>query len=96
MTYLAWLLPTIVLALAVLSGRCTPIVASLLGLATAVPVAFVSAPVAFGVGELARALARGAWVGATIAPYILGGLLFWQLASRPSVMAGGDPPPTAT
>jgi lactate permease len=92
MTYLAWLLPTIVLALAVLSGRCTPIVASLLGLASAIPVAFASAPIPFGVLALANALARGAWIGATIAPYILGGLLFWQLASRPSVVAGGEAP----
>ena len=28
------------------------------------------------------ALERGAWIGATIAPYILGGLLFWQAAAH--------------
>lgn len=84
MTYLFWFLPTIVLALAVLSGRCSPTVASFLGLATAVPVAFATAPVAFGFAPLLGALTRGAWIGATIAPYILGGLLFWQLAARPA------------
>ena len=83
MTAFFWFLPTIVLALAVLSGRCSPMVASFLGLATAIPVAFATAPVPFGFAPLAGALARGAWIGATIAPYIVGGLLFWQLASRP-------------
>jgi len=84
MTYLLWFLPTIVLALAVLSGRCPPTVAACLGLATAVPIALGTAPVPFGVAPLAGALIRGAWIGATIAPYILGGLLFWTLASRPA------------
>jgi lactate permease len=82
LTYLFWFLPTIVLALAVLSGRCSPTLAAFLGLASAVPVAFATAPIPFGFGPLAGALARGAWIGATIAPYILGGLLFWQLAAR--------------
>lgn len=87
MTAFFWFLPTIVLASAVLSGRCSPTVASFLGLATAVPVAFATAPLPFGYAALASALARGAWIGATIAPYILGGLLFWQLASRPAAGA---------
>lgn len=84
MTYVLWFLPTIVLALAVLGGRCSPILAAFLGLATAVPVAFATAPVPFGLAGLADALARGAWIGTTIAPYILGGLLFWRLAARPA------------
>jgi lactate permease len=95
MTAFFWFLPTIVLALAVLSGRCSPPVASLLGLATAVPVAFATAPIPFGSAALAGALARGAWIGATIAPYILGGLLFWQLASRPTAMAAESARPVA-
>lgn len=95
MTAFFWSLPTIVLALAVLSGRCSPTVASVLGLATAVPVAFATAPMPFGFAALASALARGAWIGATIAPYILGGLLFWQLASRPSAIAAESPNPVA-
>ena len=95
MTAFFWFLPTIVLALAVLSGRCSPPVASVLGLATAVPVAFATAPMPFGFAALAGALARGAWIGATIAPYILGGLLFWQLASRPTATATESPRPVA-
>ena len=33
-------------------------------------------------------LSRGLWIGMTIAPYILGGLLFWQMAAR----SGAAPP----
>jgi lactate permease len=95
MLYLLWFSPAIVLALAVMSRRCTPVVASLLGLATAIPVAFAAAPSPFGFPMLASALARGAWIGATIAPYILGGLLFWQVASRASPAAIENPGPPA-
>ncbi|HPU53619.1 MAG TPA: L-lactate permease [Burkholderiaceae bacterium] len=84
MIYLLWALPTLVLALAVLSGRCSASIAAFLALMTAVPVALTTAPGDFAANELSVALLRGAWIGLTIAPYILGGLLFWQLAAQPT------------
>lgn len=95
MIYLLWSLPTVVLALAVLSGRCSAMLAAFLALASAVPVALATAPAAFGANELMVALLRGAWIGINIAPYILGGLLFWQLASPPTGPSADDPPPSA-
>lgn len=95
MIYLLWSLPTLVLALAVLSGRCSAMLAAFLALASAVPVALATAPAVFGANDLMVALLRGAWIGITIAPYILGGLLFWQLASPPTGPSADDPPPSA-
>ena len=80
MNYLLWLLPALVVAAAVASGRINTTYAALLGLIAAIPVAAFSGPVDLGSAQLASALARGLWIGTTIAPYILGGLLFWQVA----------------
>ncbi len=93
--YLFWLLPTLVVVVAIVSGRLNTTHAALLGLAVALPVAAFTGPVALGGSQLVSALARGSWIGATIAPYILGGLLFWQVAvhgaqARPSSMAPED------
>ncbi|WP_439892968.1 hypothetical protein ACS7SF_23895 (plasmid) [Ralstonia sp. 25C] len=81
MEFLIWTLPTLVVAGAIGSGRLSVTVASILGLLTAIPVALLTGTAAFGVHELIHSLARGAWIGSLIAPYILGGLLFWQVAS---------------
>lgn len=78
--YLLWLLPTLAVAAAIVSGRLNTTHAALLGLATAAPIAAFTGPASVGGAELAQALARGAWIGAVITPYILGGLLFWQVA----------------
>lgn len=80
MLYLIWSLPMLALAALMLSGRVTVSMAALAGLAVAALVAFAAAPQAFGLPELGQALLRGGWIGFTIAPYILGGLLFWQTA----------------
>src|SRR5690606_692247 len=77
---LLWLLPTLAVVLAIVSGRLNTTHAALLGLVVAIPVAALTGRVAFGGSQLMSALARGSWIGATIAPYILGGLLFWQVA----------------
>lgn len=90
MSYLFWSLPTLVIAGAIGICRLNATYAALLGLIVTVPVAIFTGATPFHAGELAQALARGAWIGATIAPYILGGLLFWQLASQPSSAAPAD------
>ncbi|NIE77146.1 hypothetical protein F3J45_22155 [Pantoea sp. Ap-967] len=80
MIYLLWLLPTFVVAIAIGSGRFNASSSALLGLLVAAPIAAVSGPEIFGLSQLSTALSRGLWIGATIAPYIVGGLLFWQVA----------------
>lgn len=102
MTTLLWSLPALVVIGAIASGRLNTTLAAVLGLLTAIPVALFAAPGAFGGGPLGHALARGLWIGAIITPYILGGLLFWQMASRadrgrrPAATSAGSPStPTA-
>lgn len=83
MLYLLWSLPTFIVIAAIASGRLNTVQASALGLLAAVPIALYTGPQAeFG---LLHTLLRGVWIGATIAPYILGGLLYWQVAAHASV-----------
>lgn len=81
-TYLIWLLPPVIIAVAIASGRLNTTFAALLGLIVAIPVASLTGPTPFAGSNLLHALARGLWIGSTIAPYIIGGLLFWQVAIR--------------
>ncbi len=90
MTYLLWSLPALIVIGAIASGRLNTTLAAVLGLLAAVPVAWFAAPGAFGAASLGHALARGLWIGGIITPYILGGLLFWQMAAR------GAPEPAST
>lgn len=87
-----WALPALIVVVAIASGRLDTTRAALLGLIAAMPVAVSTGPVDLGGSGLALALGRGLWIGATIAPYILGGLLFWQVAmddgaGRPGALA---------
>ena len=91
MTYLLWALPALAVIAAIASGRLDTIKAAVLGLSIAVPVAMFTGPAAFGGVQLVHALARGLWIGATIAPYILGGLLFWQIAAHGAAAPAGAP-----
>ena len=90
MNYLLWSLPMLVIAGAIAIARLNATQAAALGLLATVPVAIYAGDTAFGGAQLALALERGAWIGATIAPYILGGLLFWQAAARASAPADGS------
>jgi len=49
----------------------------------AIAVALGAAPSEFRPSDAALALLRGTWIGWIVVPYILGGLLFWQMAIRP-------------
>lgn len=83
MTYFLWSLPTLTLLAAILSGRVNTTIAATLGLACAVPVALWTGPsLLFDSHQLYVALLRGLWIGTVIAPYIVGGLMFWQVAAR--------------
>lgn len=95
MIYLLWSLPALTVIAAIASGRVNTTVAAVLGLCAAIPIALFAAPVGgapfggaplgeapFGWAQLAVTLERGAWIGWIITPYILGGLLFWQMASQ--------------
>ncbi|MGG4604071.1 L-lactate permease [Paenalcaligenes sp. Me131] len=93
MTYFLWSLPTLTLLAAIVSGRVNPTIAATLGLACAVPVALLTGPSAwFDAQYLYVALLRGLWIGAVIAPYIVGGLLFWQVAARSSSTSSSQSP----
>ncbi|MGE8046912.1 hypothetical protein ACQKPT_01205 [Pseudomonas monteilii] len=80
MLYFIWLLPTLVVALAIISGRLDTTQSALLGLLASLPVALFSGPLSPTLVQMSSALSRGVWIGIIIAPYILGGLLFWQVA----------------
>ncbi|WP_354681125.1 hypothetical protein [Cupriavidus plantarum] len=82
MAHLVWAVPALLVVAAIVSGRVSVAGAAMIGLLASVPVAMLSGVAPFGVHELAVSLARGAWIGGTIAPYVFGGLLFWQVASR--------------
>ncbi|MBB1593247.1 hypothetical protein [Achromobacter sp. UMC46] len=90
MTYLLWSLPALTVIAAIASGRVNTTIAAVLGLFAAVPIALYAAPAPFGGAQLAVTLERGLWIGWIITPYILGGLLFWQMASQ-----GAAPAPAA-
>lgn len=90
MMYLLWSLPALTVIAAIASGRVNTTIAAVLGLFAAVPIALYAAPAPFSGAQLAVTLERGLWIGWIITPYILGGLLFWQMASQ-----GNAPAPAA-
>ncbi|WP_122341806.1 L-lactate permease [Pseudomonas caricapapayae] len=81
MRFLIWLAPILVMALGILSGRLKTSAASLLGLCIAIPIGLFAGPIDYNLNQVGASLLRGAWIGATITPYILGGLLFWKVAA---------------
>jgi lactate permease len=92
LTYFVWTLPALLVIAAIASGRLGVLAASVIGLASALVVAFAAAPHTFQLADAVVSLARGAWIGWIIVPYIMGGLLFWQIAMR----TGDAGVPTAT
>ena len=82
MTYFVWILPALLVIAAIASGRLGVLAASAIGLASALVVALAAAPHSFQLSDAAVSLARGIWIGWIIVPYIVGGLLFWQIAMR--------------
>jgi lactate permease len=82
MIYLIWSLPAIAVVLALVSGKANALVASAIGVIVALAVALAAGPRRLGIAEAGLFLARGAWIGWIVVPYILGGLLLWQVAMR--------------
>lgn len=82
MQYLIWTLPTLAVIGVIASGKGGVLAASVFGLVLSLAVALIAAPAAFPLSEAVAAMARGAWIGWVVVPYILGGLLFWQMAIR--------------
>ncbi|WP_245704927.1 L-lactate permease [Belnapia rosea] len=76
-------MPAFVVIGAIMSGKASTLVASMLGLGVSVAVALTAAPHSFQLADAAVSLARGIWIGWVVVPYILGGVLFWQIAMRP-------------
>ena len=98
MTAALWALPALIVVAAIASGRLNTTWAALLGLVAALPVTMLTGPIDLGAEGVGRAIARGGWIGATIAPFILGGLLFWQVAmtARPGTGPAADFPADAS
>ncbi len=82
MMYLLWSLPALAVIGAIASGRLNTTAAAVLGLLAAAPIALLTAPVPYTESLLGLALERGLWIGWIITPYILGGLLFWNMAAQ--------------
>lgn len=82
MLYLVWSLPALLVVGLIASGRAGILKAAMVGTTVALVVAFLTAPQTFRPAEAGLALARGAWIGWIVVPYILGGLFFWQLAVK--------------
>ncbi len=91
MIYLIWALPALMVAGSILSGRVGLATAALLGLLVAIGAGLAAGLAPFGVAQTGNALLRGAWIGVTIAPYILGGLLFWKIGARRFQHDGEEP-----
>ncbi|NRQ19116.1 L-lactate permease [Ensifer sesbaniae] len=83
MLYIVWALPALIVIALLASGRASTLIAAIIGLVVAIVVALSTAPGEFQLYDGASALLRGAWIGWIVVPYILGGLLFWQMAIRP-------------
>ncbi len=81
--YFFWTLPALAVVTVLASGRAGTLAASIIGVIVALLVALTAAPHDFQTSEALVFLSRGAWIGWIIVPYILGGLLFWQMAIRP-------------
>lgn len=82
MIYLVWTLPALAVVGAIASGRIGTFMASIIALVIALVVALTTAPHDYSSAEAVVSLARGAWIGWVVMPYILGGVLFWQIAMR--------------
>ena len=83
MLYLLWSLPAIIVIGLIATGRADVLRAALAGALAALAIALLAAPRHFQWPEAATAILRGGWIGWVVVPYILGGVLFWQIASRP-------------
>lgn len=82
MTGFLWSLPALVVIVLLAGGRVGVLRAALAGTLVALAVALTSAPQPFAAGQALIALGRGTWIGWSVLPYVLGGLVFWQLAAR--------------
>lgn len=90
--YLLWCLPAATVIALIASGRANALRAALAGTAMALAVGLLAAPTPFSLAEAAASIARGAWIGWIAVPYILGGVLFWQVAMRAGTsVAPGSP-----
>lgn len=82
MQYLVWSLPAVAVVLLIATGWAKPTGAALTGAICALVVAFVASPSPFGPAQAITSIARGAWVGWIVVPYLFGGVLFWRVAMR--------------
>lgn len=92
MYYIIWVLPAITVLALILIKRTSVTVAASIGTVIALLVSLLFPPSEFPLRESLIAVMRGAWIGWIVMPYILGGLLFWQLAARKPATQSNTPP----
>lgn len=92
MHYVIWILPAITVLALIIVKRTSVTVAASVGTVIALLVSVLFPPAEFPVRESLIAVLRGAWIGWIVMPYILGGLLFWQIASKNPAAQSTAPP----
>ncbi len=92
MYYIIWVLPAIAVLALIIIKRTSVTVAASIGTIIALLVSVVFPPSEFPLRESLIAVMRGAWIGWIVMPYILGGLLFWQIASNRTTTQSAAPP----
>jgi lactate permease len=92
MYYIIWILPAITVLALIIIKRTSVTVAASIGTIIALLVSLLFPPAEFPLRESLTAVLRGAWIGWVVMPYILGGLLFWQIASsKPATHQASSP-----
>ncbi len=91
MTYLAWSLPILVVAILMASGRISAIGAGLIGVVVAAIVAWTVAPAPLALSGILLAGAKGLWTSWLIASVILAGLFFRDILE--TERTGRESPP---
>jgi lactate permease len=92
MYYIIWVLPAITVLALIIIKRTSVTVAASIGTVIALLVSLLFPPGEFPLRESLIAVMRGGWIGWIVMPYILGGLLFWQIASRKPATQSTTPP----
>lgn len=92
MYYVIWILPAVAVLALIIIKRTSVTVAASIGTVIALLVSLLFPPSEFPLRESLVAVMRGAWIGWIVMPYILGGLLFWQLAASNPAAPSTAPP----
>lgn len=80
MLNLLWLSPILIILILVISNKVNITFSAMAGFFLAILISILFSPKTFDIIALQYSISRGLWIGTIISPYIIGGLLFWQIA----------------